>query len=126
MPHIFVEVGPMDSKASGIATSQATSIMTAAATAAFTSLKTVTLDPKAKVKKRYLFGATLVEIAVKGGNTFAKLNGYLAVLPDRNLMKGAALFANSGVGQTGNDTEEAIKQSMSDMIAKANSSLFAK
>ena len=119
MADVYVEIGPMSSKASGIDTGAARTMMQDVAKTRFQKAAGITLDPKSKTARRYYFDATLNQIEAKGSNTFATIKGYFAKLPQKNLMGGATLTTTVGVGGARSPAEEAVKEAMSELITKA-------
>jgi hypothetical protein len=119
MALVYVELGPMSSKAGGIDADVARTIMQDIAKSRFEKAPGFTLDPKTRAERRFYFDATLNKVEDKGGNTFATIMGLFAVLPKKNLMGGATLTTTVGVGGMRSPAEEAVKETMSELITKA-------
>jgi hypothetical protein len=119
MGDVYLEIGPMSSKATGIDKDSARTTMQQIATTRFGKAPGITLDSKAKTSRRYYFDATLNEIEQKGSNTFAKITAFFASLPEKNLMGGASLTTKVGVGGVASPAEEAVKEAMNELVTKA-------
>ena len=119
MADLYLEIGPMSSKAAGIDKDSARTIMQQIATNRFGKAPGITLDSNAKTSRRYYFDGTLNEIEQKGSNTFAKITAFFAALPQKDLMGGATLTTKVGVGGVTSPAEEAVKETMNELVTKA-------
>jgi hypothetical protein len=119
MALVYVEIGPMSCKAGGIDADVAQTMMQDIARSRFEKAPGFTLDPKTRTNRRFYFDATLNKIEDKGGNTFATIMGLFANLPQKNLMGGATVTTTVGVGGVRAPAEQAVKETMSELITKA-------